>query len=309
MAEHVFICYSRVDSVFADQLAVDLESRGYRVWIDQAASRGGEQWRNQIEQNLREAQEVVVVLSEASIDSRWVQHMGLRAHSLEKKIIPLVLAPDLSFPDWLEGQQAVACYSEEGYPEALADLAEVLYAPAAVIEERLENIRGMLLVTENDAGLGRLQLEVEAILRQYPRKDQPREAKLLLEDIKTRVWTPGSPRSRPGRSGLPKWIWIAGITLCVLAGALAVLFRAEISAALFSGLAPSPSQAITRTLTSTSSPIGTPTASQPPTATSSASATLSPTTTLSPTATFTPTITLTPTLTLSATVTPSLGGS
>ena len=42
MVEHIFISYSRVDSIFADQLAVDLESRGYKVWIDQATVRGGE---------------------------------------------------------------------------------------------------------------------------------------------------------------------------------------------------------------------------------------------------------------------------
>jgi hypothetical protein len=306
MGEHIFISYSRVDSVFADQLATDLESRGYQVWIDQAASRGGEQWRHEIEQKLREAQEVVVVLSEAAIDSRWVQHMGLRAHSLEKKITPLALAPDLPFPHWLAGkQQAVACYSDDGYPEALTALAEGLYPPAAVIEERLEDIRSMLLVTENDAGLGRLQLEVEAILRQYPRKDQPQEARLLLEDIKKRVWTPGSPRSRPGSSGLPKWIWIAGIFLCALAGVLPLIFRAEISSALFPSPTPTPSLAVTRTLTTTLPPSTTPTSSDTPTAISSATAMRSPTVTLSPTATLTPTITLTPTMTLSATDTPT----
>ncbi|MFC1997970.1 toll/interleukin-1 receptor domain-containing protein, partial [Chloroflexota bacterium] len=47
MGEHIFISYSRVDSVFADQLAVDLESRGYKVWIDQAPTRGGDEWRDQ----------------------------------------------------------------------------------------------------------------------------------------------------------------------------------------------------------------------------------------------------------------------
>jgi len=72
MSEHIFISYSRVDSIFADQLAVDLESRGYKVWIDQEADRGGEEWRDKIEQNLRNAREVVVVLSDAAIGSRWV---------------------------------------------------------------------------------------------------------------------------------------------------------------------------------------------------------------------------------------------
>ena len=78
MTEHIFINYSRVDSIFADQLAVDLESRGYPVWIDQAVNRGGEAWREAVEQQLREAQEVVVVLSEASLAQATSRVRGLR---------------------------------------------------------------------------------------------------------------------------------------------------------------------------------------------------------------------------------------
>ena len=188
MDEHIFICYSRVDSIFADQLAADLASRGYKVWIDQSTSRGGDEWLDLIEQNLRTAREVVVVLSAASIASRWVDYMGSLAYHLEKKIIPLTLTPDLSFPVWAEQKQAVACYSEDGYTEALDALAASLYPPSVDIERRLMDIRGRLLVTDTDAGLGRLQLEVDAILRKFPRGDQPLEARLLLEEIKKQVW-------------------------------------------------------------------------------------------------------------------------
>ena len=242
MGAHIFICYSRVDSVFADQLASDLESKGYQVWIDQSINRGSTEWLEENEHKLRNAQEVIVIISEASIASRWVEHFGSLAADMGKKIIPLAVSPSQTFPIWAIGKQFVACYSEDGYPEALETLADRLFPPPADLELLLDDIRGRLSGTVNDAGLGRLQLEVEAILRQYPKQDQPQEARNLLEEIKKQVWSPASPRAMPGKRRLPKWVWIVGMLICLLTGLLPILFRGQIATALFPSSTPTPTQ-------------------------------------------------------------------
>lgn len=305
MDEYIFICYSRIDSIFADQLAVDLESRGYPVWIDQATNRVSDEWLDENEQKLQNAQEVVVIFSEAAVSSKWVDHFGSLAYSLHKKIIPLALEPGLKLPTWAKDQETVTCYSEDSYPEALEALIASLFPPPADLERRLQDIRSRLLITENDAGLGRLQLEVEAILRQYPKNDQPLEARNLLEEIKKKVWAPVPLRTLSGKKGMPKWIWLIGIFFCLLAGVLPNLFREEITAALFPSPTPSPFPTVLWTQTSTASPSNTPTFTLTPTNTSFPTATLTPSLTITPTLTLTPTITSSPTHTLTSTPSPT----
>ena len=306
MTEHIFINYSRVDSIFADQLAVDLESRGYQVWIDQAVSRGGEAWREAVEQQLREAQEVIVVLSDAALGSRWVNHMGSLAYALEKKISLLALASDLKVPVWAEETAVIECYSQDDYPRALDELVAGLYPSAAVLQKQLDDIRSRLAVTHNDAGLSRLQLEVEALLRPYPRKDQPQAARELLDDIKQKVWAPSSPRARSGSGGVPRWAWIVVIFLCVIAGTLPVIFLKQITGAVFPSPTATASPVIVLSETASLTPSETHTATLAPSATTSPSPTLSPTASITPTLTLTPTITLTPTSTETPSLTPSV---
>jgi cytoskeletal protein RodZ len=305
LSEHIFIIYSRADSIFADQLASNLEARGYRVWIDQATQRGNEAWREEIEQNLRNAREVVVILSKRAIGSRWVNHEGLLAYELEKKIIPITLEPALVLPAWIGAVQAIPCTSEEAYPIALEILAASLYPPPVDIEERLAEIRSRLPNTQGKYSLGLLQLEVEQILRAYPVDNQPLSARRLLEDIQSAIQATKPSLDiplrwpRPPRRRLPDWIWVAGAFVCILAGLLPILYRGKVVAVLFPSPTPLPTATITWTPTPTSSPTTSPTASHTP------SPTLSPTASTTPTQTWTPTITLTPTMTLTPSNTPT----
>jgi hypothetical protein len=305
LSEHIFIIYSRADSIFADQLASDLEVRGYNVWIDQATQREGEAWREEIEQNLRSALEVVVILSERAISSRWVNHEGSLAYELEKKIIPITLEPELALPAWVGTAQAIPCTSEEIYPQVLEALTDRLYPPAVDIEERLDEIRSRLPETQGKFSLGLLQIEVEQILRTFPAGNQPLAARQLLQDIQSEIQRTKPSldiplrRPRPARRKLPEWIWVAGALGSILACLLPILFRDNVVAVLFPSPTPLPTATITWTPTSTSSPTLSPTASHTP------SPTLSPTITVSPTRTLTPTLTLTPTMTLSPTITPT----
>jgi formylglycine-generating enzyme required for sulfatase activity len=101
MANLIFISYSRKDSTFAHKLAYDLRIAGHNIWIDEAL-KVGQDWEETIEAKLKEAKEVIVVLSTNAIKSKWVQHEGSIAYGLNKKLFPVLIEtlPDDELPLW-----------------------------------------------------------------------------------------------------------------------------------------------------------------------------------------------------------------
>jgi formylglycine-generating enzyme required for sulfatase activity len=124
MANLIFVSYSKKDKTFAHKLADDLEAAGYDIWIDREIE-GGVEWRKTIEEKLRAAREVIVIISPNSIVSKWVNHEATIAHGMNKKIFPLLIEPiDVELPLWLDKTQwiDVSDVSETAFKE----LTEVL---------------------------------------------------------------------------------------------------------------------------------------------------------------------------------------
>lgn len=86
----VFVSYSRKDLSFVEKLVADLKNAGQVVWCDISSIGGGARWRIEIENAIRNSQNVVVVLSPDSIASEWVEREFLFASNLKRKIIPLM---------------------------------------------------------------------------------------------------------------------------------------------------------------------------------------------------------------------------
>ncbi len=106
MTDHIFISYSKKDSDFALKLAEDLQEAGFKIWIDRSIG-GGEDWRETIEENLKAAEEVIIVVSPNSMDSEWVRHEGSLAYGWEKQLFPVLMTPVDALPPWLEEYQWV----------------------------------------------------------------------------------------------------------------------------------------------------------------------------------------------------------
>jgi hypothetical protein len=70
-AVRLFLSYARVDHPQVEPLAQALQNAGFRVWWD-AALEGGHHFAAEIERELEAADAVVVVWSEASVQSNWV---------------------------------------------------------------------------------------------------------------------------------------------------------------------------------------------------------------------------------------------
>jgi hypothetical protein len=68
-----FISYSNHDETFAKRLHSDLVDRNLRCWFAPKDLKPGEFFQERIEESIRDFDKLMIVLSEASVHSRWVE--------------------------------------------------------------------------------------------------------------------------------------------------------------------------------------------------------------------------------------------
>lgn len=110
----VFLSYSRSNYFFAELFALRLKEAGYTVWRDQGAIRAGDDWRQTIEEGIKDCMAVVVALSADSADSAYVTFEWAYAAGMGRPVIPVKLT-ECSFHPKLEPTQ----YIDFSYPRAL----------------------------------------------------------------------------------------------------------------------------------------------------------------------------------------------
>jgi hypothetical protein len=88
-----FISYSTKDQQFADRLYVDLQARGVRCWFAPEDLKIGDRFQERIEESIRLFDKVMIVLSEASVQSRWVEREVNAAREREDRENRTVLFP------------------------------------------------------------------------------------------------------------------------------------------------------------------------------------------------------------------------
>ena len=86
----VFISYSTKDAVFADLAKMKLNAQGVEVWLDHGDLRGGDEWREAIDQGISGSDALLVILTPASCVSSYVTYEWGFALGLGKKVIPLM---------------------------------------------------------------------------------------------------------------------------------------------------------------------------------------------------------------------------
>ncbi|MBL8153871.1 MAG: protein kinase [Anaerolineae bacterium] len=87
---HVFISYSRRDQDYARQLADQLRTNGFGVWIDDRIDYG-DRWFKEIEQAIVDCAAITVIMTPDSHESEWVHREILIAKREKKPIFPLLL--------------------------------------------------------------------------------------------------------------------------------------------------------------------------------------------------------------------------
>ena len=103
----IFISYSYKDKEFVRRLASDLRARGIQVWVDSQEIRVGDSIIQKISEGIERADYVLVVLSQSSIQSVWVQKEVRTAFVKDPAgakgvLIPVVLEKT-QIPSFLQG--------------------------------------------------------------------------------------------------------------------------------------------------------------------------------------------------------------
>jgi formylglycine-generating enzyme required for sulfatase activity len=134
--KQVFISHATAaDGEFAQRLAGDLRRLGVKVWIAPESIRTGESWVKAIERGLRESSHVVIVLTPAALESKWVEKETDVAIARERrgqiKIIPLSVE-ECEIPPLLDSYQMV--FFRQGYEAGLSRLARDLGLSVAPAE-------------------------------------------------------------------------------------------------------------------------------------------------------------------------------
>ena len=123
----VFISHANQDAQFAHRLADDLRRLGVQVWIAPESIRPGEGWVRAIERGLAESSHVLVVLTPAALESKWVEKETDVAIARERKgrieVIPLDVEP-CQVPLLLSSYQMVSFRRD--YEAGLSQLADIL---------------------------------------------------------------------------------------------------------------------------------------------------------------------------------------
>jgi TIR domain len=88
-----FISYSSKDQDFAERLHADLQIRGVRCWFAAEDLKIGDRFQERIEESIRVYDKVMIVLSEASVKSRWVEREVNAAREREDRENRLILFP------------------------------------------------------------------------------------------------------------------------------------------------------------------------------------------------------------------------
>lgn len=124
---HIFISYSRKDSLCVDQYVRALQTQGFTTWLDTAEIRGGSLWKTKISNAIRESAAFVVYWSQHSQASKWVAWEIAQIQTRENiPIIPVCLDDtDLTMPlsNELQRINAVGCH-----PQGIQELIMALPA-------------------------------------------------------------------------------------------------------------------------------------------------------------------------------------
>ena len=131
----VFISYVNEDRELARRLSRSLEGAGFEVWLDENNILPGDNWAEKVSLALKESQAMVVLISPASVDSKWVRHeieFALGAKEYRGRLVPVFVGPPESIPQdrvpWILRRLKGIQMTDQAEEESLREIAQVLAA-------------------------------------------------------------------------------------------------------------------------------------------------------------------------------------
>jgi tetratricopeptide (TPR) repeat protein len=119
----LFISYAHADSAFVDRLETDLQKQGFDPWVDRQRLKGGQRWRRKLQDAVKGAQVLLIVLSPDAVASENVQIEYDYVLELGNVVIPLYyrqcdVPMELRAIQWIDFRHS--------YEQGLAALVQVL---------------------------------------------------------------------------------------------------------------------------------------------------------------------------------------
>ncbi|HEX9388929.1 MAG TPA: toll/interleukin-1 receptor domain-containing protein [Anaerolineales bacterium] len=107
MKPNIFMSYSRREVGFVDDLTNKLEKNGYKVWLDYRTLVPGTPWKGQIDAGLNDSDTVLLVVSKASMESKYVELEWRHFLEMKKRLILLIfeavdLPKELEVYEWVD---------------------------------------------------------------------------------------------------------------------------------------------------------------------------------------------------------------
>src|SRR3954454_6159818 len=127
----IFLSYAREDVDAAKQLAGCIASAGHEVWWDRHIQ-GGSRFSDEIDRALKDAEAVVVLWSDASVGSAWVQDEAAEGRD-SGRLVPVALGncrPPLGFRQF--HTIALGEWDGRGEPNSLGEVMAAIGKTASV---------------------------------------------------------------------------------------------------------------------------------------------------------------------------------
>jgi TIR domain-containing protein/pentapeptide repeat protein len=144
-----FISYSSMDEDFAERLYADLQSNGVRCWFAPHDLRTGQRIRHGIDEAIRQHEKLLLILSEHSVTSTWVEFEVEAALDKEKngsevlfpiRLDPTVLNSNVVWASHLKRTRNIGDFTRwknhDDYQKAFTRLLRDLKAEAQKMESR-----------------------------------------------------------------------------------------------------------------------------------------------------------------------------
>ena len=123
----VFVSHSSADKPFVRRLVDDLRKLDLpEIWFDEQSIAVGDSIPQEIENGLKDADYVIIVLSSNSVDSDRVKMELDATHMSDDALVLPVLKDDCEIPTLLKARKYADFRTESSYDSAFKQLAEVL---------------------------------------------------------------------------------------------------------------------------------------------------------------------------------------
>lgn len=98
MADHIFVSYKHNERDFAEALIEQLQAANFNIWLDTEQLRAGENWRESINDAIKESFAMIVVITPDAKISEFVTYEWAFAQGAGIKVIPIMLSPTKLHP-------------------------------------------------------------------------------------------------------------------------------------------------------------------------------------------------------------------